>query len=318
MAGPEEIGRIRRVDSRKVWVECTDQIVPASLRGLLKGGPRRNTQVVAVGDQVRILRSERSEARVEEIFPRRNWISRADPGDPRRELVIASNLDRLAVVVCVDRPRLNLRGLDRLLLLGEANGIPSVIILNKVDLWSGAGTPQDALGVDLYDSLGYSVFPVSARTGQGCAALRGTLQGGISLLLGPSGAGKSSLLNTLFPGLELPTQPVSRATAKGVHTTTRVEWISLPEGGALLDSPGIRSVQPWGLTNENLADFFPEFRRIPPCQFRNCRRREEPGCRAHEALAEGMIRESRYQSYLRILATLTSGGSWTSLVEADE
>jgi ribosome biogenesis GTPase / thiamine phosphate phosphatase len=316
---------VRRVESKRVWVECDDGIVPALLRGLLKGGPRRSAHVVAVGDRVRLVLSDRDGATIEEVLPRRNRISRADPGDRHRELVVAANVDRIVVIVSVDKPRLNLRGLDRLLILGESSGLSNLIVLNKMDLMpkaepsrsGGAGQADDdpplPSELECYSELGYRVLPASARTGRGCEEVRLALGGRISVLLGPSGAGKSSLLNRFFPELDLRTQPISRATSKGVHTTTRVEWIPLPEGGAVLDSPGIRSIEPWGLTPGRLASCFPEFRDLPPCQFGDCLHREEPVCQVRSAVAKGHIRESRHQSYLRVLASLIEGDSWNGL-----
>jgi ribosome biogenesis GTPase len=252
---------------------------------------------------------------IEEVLPRRNAISRVDPGSSKRDIeqVIAANIDWFVVVVSLAQPRLNHRGLDRFLVLGEISDIPCAILLNKTDIAEEYEPPPE----EVYLAAGYPVIRTSAVTGEGLPEVRGLLRGHVSLLSGPSGVGKSSLLNTLFPGLDLPTQPVSGATGKGVHTTTRVEWIDLPGGGALLDSPGVRSIQPFGLTGENLDLCFPEMVRLRgSCQFNDCRHRDEPGCAVRLAAEAGEISESRYDSYCRILQGVDKPEWWRRSIGA--
>lgn len=308
--GREDIteGIVVRVRPRKVSVLLEGGWEPAFLRGTLATGPRRATHVVAVGDRVRMRRSEGRNV-IEEVLPRRNAISRVDPGSTTRDIehVLAANLDWLLVVVSLARPRLNFRGLDRLLVLGEISEVPCVVLLNKDDL----AEPYDPTPEAVYAGTGYRLIRTSARTGAGIDEVRDVLRGRVSLLAGASGVGKSSLLNTLFPGLDLPTQPVSSATGKGVHTTTRVEWVDLPGGGAILDSPGVRSIQPFGLHQENLELCFPEFERLRgSCQFGDCRHRDEPGCAIRAAVARGEIAAGRYDSYSRILFGVDKPDWW--------
>ena len=296
------------VRPRKVWVAQGDRRQSAFLRGSLKTGPRRETHVVAVGDRVRVSR-ERGRIAIEEVLPRRNAISRIDPGSTKREIehVIAANLDWFVVVVSLAQPRLNYRGLDRFLVLGEISDIPCAILLNKEDIAEQYEPPPE----EIYAAAGYPVIRTSAVTGEGLAAVRDLLRGHVSLLSGASGVGKSSLLNALFPGLALATQPISDATGKGVHTTTRVEWVDLPGGGALLDSPGVRSIQPFGLTGENLDLCFPEMVRLHGrCQYNDCRHRDEPGCAVRSAAEAGEILGSRYDSYCRILQGVDKPEWW--------
>jgi ribosome biogenesis GTPase len=133
----------------------------------------------------------------------------------------------------------------------------------------------------------------------------------VSLLLGASGVGKSSLINRLIPGANLRTEPLSPATGRGVHTTTRVDWLDLPSGGVVLDTPGLRHVRPWGLEPGNLASFFPELRDLAQgCRFRDCLHRSEPDCAVTGALQNDPSLSQRYDSYQRILASLESGELW--------
>lgn len=288
------------VDPGRVEVLTERGVLPASLRGALKIGPRKTVHLVAVGDQVTLECLPDGTYRLHEVASRRNCISRVDPGDrsSRREQVLAANLDQLVVVVTLEQPPLNRRGLDRLLVLGEISDIPVRIVLNKAD----QNPPGDPL--EEYRRIGYEVLVTSAVSGAGVDALRACLVGRISLLCGASGVGKSSLANAIQPGLDLRVGEVSAATGKGTHTTTRVGWHPLTAGGALLDSPGIRGIRPYGLTAENLSLCFREFGNRRACQFSDCRHRAEPGCVILDALRRGEIAPERHDSYLRILAAL--------------
>ncbi len=289
-------------------MDLAGEAVEVRLRGGLKRGPREAVHLLAVGDRVRLRRSPGRLLQVDEILPRRNELARIDVGDPRsqRKQVLAANLDRVCVVVSLDKPRFNPRGVDRLLVLAAAAGVPALLVLNKCDLGAAAagGAPAVDRLLGFYQDLGYEAIGTSVPAGSGLSELRQALGGRMSFLLGPSGAGKSSLLNAMY-GLDLRTTAISDATSKGVHTTTRVHWIDLPGSGAVLDAPGIRSIHPWGLTRATLARCFPEFERAGPCRFGDCRHRGEDGC-AVEALSGERIPRSRLESYRRILDTLPS------------
>lgn len=305
-AGATE-GTVRRIMPGRVVADCDGETVEAWVRGGLKEGPRDTVHLLAVGDRVRLRPSDGRGVLVDEVLPRRNELARVDPGDTRglRKHVLAANLDRICVVVSLDRPRFNPRGVDRFLVLAAWSEVPALLVLNKCDLQGGGGkaipAPEEVLG--LYRSLGYCTIGTSVVTGAGLEDFRAELSGRLTFLLGPSGAGKSSLLNSLY-GLELRTTAISSATSKGVHTTARVDWIDLPGGGAVLDSPGIRSIHPWGLDRASLACCFPEFCRVGPCRFADCLHRGEAGCALEVAAGEGHVPPQRLESYRRILGTL--------------
>jgi ribosome biogenesis GTPase / thiamine phosphate phosphatase len=307
-AADELEGVVRRVTPGRVFIDIQGEAVGASVRGGLKEGARETVNLVAVGDRVRLRPSDGRGVLLEKVLPRRNELARVDPGDSRgqRKHVLAANLDRICVVVSLDQPRFNPRGVDRFLVLAAVAEIPVLIVLNKCDLHRGSAGSAPFPGeiLALYRSLGYEAIGTSVATEQGIEALRCALVGGLSFLLGPSGAGKSSLLNALY-GLDLRTAAISRSSSKGVHTTTRVDWIDLPGGGAVLDSPGLRSIQPWGLDRASLASCFPEFGRAESCRFGNCLHRGgEAGCAVEAAVADGLVPSQRLESYRRILATL--------------
>jgi ribosome biogenesis GTPase / thiamine phosphate phosphatase len=301
-------GTVRRVMPGRAVVDCDGETVEAYVRGGLKEGPRETVHLVAVGDRVRLRLSDGRGVLVDEVLPRRNELTRVDPGDARglRRHVLAANLDRVCVVVSLDKPRFNPRGVDRFLVLAAWAEVPALLVLNKCDLHGGAAkvipAPEDLLSH--YRSLGYRTIGTSAVTRAGLEDFRAELAGRLTFLLGPSGAGKSSLLNTTY-GLGLRTTAVSRATSKGVHTTARVDWIDLPGGGAVLDSPGIRSIHPWGLDRASLAFCFPEFSRVGPCRFTDCLHRGEAGCVLEVAAGDGHVPPQRLESYRRILDSLS-------------
>lgn len=300
-------GTVRQVMPGRAMVDLAGEPVEVHLRGGLTRGRRSSVHLLAVGDRVRLRRSDGSLLLVNEVLPRRNELARIDVGDKRgvRKQVLAANLDRICVVVSLDKPSFNPRGVDRFLVLAASAEIPALLVLNKCDLRPAAegefSSSEAILG--FYHGLGYDAIATSVVTGVGLDDLRAALAGRLSFLLGPSGVGKSTLLNVLY-GLELRTTAISDSTSKGVHTTTRVDWVDLPGGGTVLDAPGIRSIPPWGLDQGSLAFCFPEFRRAGSCRFGDCLHRGEAGCALEEAVRDGRIPAPRLESYRRILPTL--------------
>jgi ribosome biogenesis GTPase / thiamine phosphate phosphatase len=157
----------------------------------------------------------------------------------------------------------------------------------------------------MYTAIGYSVIRMSVATGEGLDEVKRLLRGKISLLSGHSGVGKSSFLNVLFPSLHLKTQDVSGWSGKGIHTTTFAEMFDLPEGGQIIDTPGMREFGLVDISKAELSGYFPEMRALAGlCQFNNCVHLEEPGCKVKQAVEEGLIAVNRYNSYCAILASI--------------
>lgn len=286
-------------------VLASDEVVEASLRGRLKREARTGDQVV-IGDEVDVRRDPDGSVTIETVNPRRTQVVRRGAGG-RKPKVVAANVDRLVAVVSVRRPAVRQTLMDRLLVVGEANNLETILVVNKQDLLSEAGTgdPEGGEGlekpedlVSLYRGLGYPVLETSARTGQGLDLLSGYLCRGTSALVGPSGVGKSTLLNAIQPGLALRTGRLSQKADRGRHTTVSARLLRLGCGGVVADTPGFSDVGVWGVAAREVEGCFPEFTLFrAACRFRGCTHIHEPGCRVRSALEEGEIDPGRYGSY---------------------
>jgi len=282
--------------------------VEASLRGRLKREARTGEKVV-VGDEVGVLRSADGSVTIEAVHPRSTQVVRKGPGG-RRPKVVAANVHRLVIVGAVARPEPRQALLDRLLVIGEANGLEPVLVMNKVDLLEGGlGDSEGASSggalfeaaralARLYRELGYLVVETSVEDGRGLELLKELLCQGTSALVGASGVGKSSLLNAIQPGLCLRIGELSEKKGRGRHTTVSGRLISLDCGGLVADTPGFSDVGVWGVEPRELEGCFPEFAPLrDACRFRGCTHLHEPGCRVQEALLAGEIRPGRFESY---------------------
>lgn len=271
---------------------------PASLRGRLKQGEHEK---LAVGDDVTIESGERDDAwSIVEILPRRSKLARRAPGGGPGERVVAANLDQVVVVFAIAEPEPHVRMLDRFLVIAEANDLASRVVVNKVEL-----APNDTHLFGEYEKIGYPVHYTSVKRGDGLPALRAALHGRVSALTGPSGVGKSSLLNAMFPGLNLRVGEISRSVMKGRHTTVGADLHPLPEAGYVVDTPGLREVGVWGLDARELDRCFPEMRPLlEQCRFGDCTHRVEPGCAVQGGVESGAMSQARYESYLKLRAEL--------------
>jgi ribosome biogenesis GTPase len=216
----------------------------------------------------------------------------------RREQILLANPDQLAFVFAAAEPEPNLRLLDRLLVAAERESIPALVVVNKIDL---TGRRQAARLFDLYRTLDYPVFYVSAKEGKGLEELRRALQGKITAVAGRSGVGKTSLLNALQPELAQHTLSLSLATGKGRHATVFPELFPLPGGGYLADTPGLKAFAIWDVEPTELDGYFRELRPlVRDCAFSDCTHLHEPGCAVIQAVEDGRVDPGRYESYARI------------------
>ena len=217
--------------------------------------------------------------------------------------IIAANLDRAFLVVTLAHPATSTTFIDRFLATAEAYRVPVTIVINKVDLLESADDRELLEAVRyLYDSIGYDVIEVSAKTGEGMDELKSRMAGKISLLSGNSGVGKSTIINAVLPDLKVRTAAISDMHDTGMHTTTFSEAFELPEGGWLIDTPGIKGFGTIDFDKYEIAHFFPEIFEVSrECRYGDCTHTREPGCAVLKALEDHRIAQSRYASYLSIL-----------------
>ena len=292
---PKIPGLVIRSQSGFYEVETSSGVVLARLRGRLKQG-RAMGDLVALGDRVQVSIEEGDEPMIEAVEPRKRALVRRDPRPQGLyEQVIVANPDQAVFVFACADPAPKLRMLDRFLVIAEAQGIPAVVVANKVDL---VGMEKAQAMFAYYTDLGYGLLYTSAIEGQGVKALRAALQGRLSVLAGPSGAGKSSLMNLVQPSLDLRVGDVQQGSGKGKHTTVERQLSKLEGGGYVADTPGLKALALWNVQPEELDGYFPEMRDlIAGCQFRDCAHLEEPGCAVRAAVEGGKIHSSRYESY---------------------
>ena len=258
---------------------------------------------VAIGDRVSYINAGNGSGMITEVLPRRSKLSRPATMTGQRvfEQVIVSNADLILPVFSAASPNPKWGLLDRYLVSAESFDLPSLIVINKIDLaWKN---PSLEVDLEVYRRIGYPVLSVSAVTGAEIEELKHFLQGKLSVLVGKSGVGKTSLLNAIQPGLGLRVREVSQGElGKGRQTTTHLEMFKLDFGGALVDTPGVREFGLWNVTGEELAYLFPEMEDyVGQCKFGlNCHHDSEPGCAIRKAVMAGEINPFRYKSYLHL------------------
>ena len=278
------------------------RLVDSKIKGNFRLKGIRSTNPVAVGDRVEILENNEGTAFITEIGDRRNYIIRKSPNLSKQSHIIAANVDQAFLVVTVNRPQTSTTFIDRFLASAEAYRIPVVLVFNKSDILDEDEQRYQQLMIDLYNNVGYECRVVSAATGSGIDALRGMLKDKITVLSGNSGVGKSTLINAVIPDVNLRTAEISDAHNTGMHTTTFSEMLALPDGGYIVDTPGIKGFGTFDMEPEELTGYFREiFHFSKDCRFSNCTHRHEPGCAVLRAVEEHYIAESRYNSYLSML-----------------
>jgi ribosome biogenesis GTPase len=263
----------------------------------------RTTNPVAVGDHVELgERAADGTAFIVAITPRRNYIIRRASNLSKESHIIAANLDQALLVVTLAHPTTSTTFIDRFLATAQAYGVEAIIAINKTDLLDEEDHELLEAVVYLYESIGYKTVAISAETGDGIDGLKAMLKDKVTLFAGNSGVGKSTLINRLIPGLDLRTGEISTVHDTGMHTTTFSELFYLPEGGSIIDTPGVRGFGTVDFKREEIDHYFPElFALSKDCRFGNCTHTHEPGCAVRAALERNEVAESRYTSYLSIL-----------------
>ncbi|ERK39272.1 ribosome small subunit-dependent GTPase A [Segatella baroniae F0067] len=278
------------------------QVIESKIKGNFRLKGIRSTSPVAVGDRVELVANQEGTAFISAIEDRRNYIIRKSQNLSKQSHILAANVDQAFLLVTVNHPQTSTIFIDRFLASAEAYRVPVVLIFNKSDLLTEDELHYERMMMTLYQTIGYACHEVSAATGEGVGQLIPLLQDKITLLSGNSGVGKSTLINRILPNANLRTAEISDAHNTGMHTTTFSEMLELPEGGYLIDTPGIKGFGTFDMEPEELTSYFKEiFKFSEGCRFSNCTHTHEPGCAVLAAVENHHIAASRYQSYLSML-----------------
>ena len=290
------------------WYEvrsATDaHIWQCRLKGKFKNLGLKVTNPIAVGDHVRFEIENETEnfGIIHEIVPRENYVVRSSVHKTAHAHLLAANVDQAILIVTLVFPRTSLGFIDRFLVAIESFRIPGVLIFNKQDLLNDAMKEFQTELMHLYENLGYKCMAVSALEQEGLGDFEHLLKGKVSFLSGHSGVGKSTLVNAIGNGLTIKTQEVSSFANKGVHTTTFAEMFELEKDTFIIDSPGIKELGLADMKPEEISHYFPEMRELlNKCRFNNCQHINEPGCAVKDAVSDGNIAFSRYESYLSMV-----------------
>jgi ribosome biogenesis GTPase len=280
----------------QVWVG--DEDLRCQLRGKLKELAVNQRSVLAVGDRVRVEKRPDGTGLIRRVLPRTNEIIRKSFAHDKSAHVISANVEQMVVVSSCGEPPLWPGLIDRYLVVAHSEAMSPLVCINKSDM----GTGEAARCVEEYRGIGYDAFLTSTVSGDGLETLKERLKGKTSVFVGQSGVGKSCLLNVLEPGLNLRTGEVSRYTSKGRHITTSARLIRLSFGAFVVDTPGVRTFDPFSLYLGEVEQAFPEVVALAAqCRFQDCSHDQEPGCAVRKAVEEGTILERRYRSFRSIV-----------------
>jgi ribosome biogenesis GTPase len=284
------------------------RLVDTKLKGNFRLKDIKSTNPVAVGDFVCIEETSEEVAFIYEIEDRKNYIIRRASNLSKQSHVIAANVDQAFLIITVNYPITTTTFIDRFLVTTEAYRIPTFLFFNKIDRYNMEDREYVNALINLYETIGYACYKISALNEENLTLMMDLLKNKTTLFSGHSGVGKSTLINRFVPNARQKTQAISEYHNKGMHTTTFSEMIELPEGGYIIDTPGIKGFGVFDMEGIEISHYFPEiFEFSHNCKFNNCTHRREPGCAVLKAVEEHCISESRYRSYLNILTDKDEG-----------
>jgi ribosome biogenesis GTPase len=306
-------GAVVRAHGRFFWVKTKDNLLQCAVRETIKTQAEARLSPVVVGDYVDLeplidlesqadLDNRKPHAVIVNVHPRRTKFSRPKRGREEMEQIVAANIEQMLIITSVARPQFKAGIIDRFLICAGKGGLAPVVVMNKIDL-------EHDLDLDrlsrIYGSIDVPFLTTSVTEMIRIEDAISFLRNKISIIVGQSGVGKSSLLNVIEKDLNLKVGDISKATQKGIHTTTSVRMYPLSLGGYVVDTPGLRYLGLWNLDMSDLWRHFPEIEaRSGDCRFRNCRHMAEPDCAVKAAVENGDIFVERYESYLKIFEEL--------------
>lgn len=276
------------------------------IRGKFRTRGIKSTNPVTVGDHVDFEIDPTEETGIiTRIHDRKNYIVRKSVKLSKQTHIIAANIDQAFLLITLEHPKTFPAFIDRFLATAEAYDIETILLFNKVDLLGKEQSEQKDRLKELYEKIGYACIDISATEGLNVDRVKELMIGKTSMFSGHSGVGKSTLINAISPGLNLKTADISEQHRQGQHTTTFAEMFAIetePES-YIIDTPGIKGFGVVDFEENEVGDFFREFFALKHlCKFNNCLHVNEPKCAVKEALENGDIAQSRYRSYLQILA----------------
>lgn len=270
-----------------------------------------STNPIAVGDFVEIEPEvgQGNSAMITNILDRKNYIVRVSPHNKNQKHIVASNMDTSMIIATIKDPKTSTGFIDRNLVTCEAYHIPAIIVMNKADILNEKEKEYFQYLKTMYHTAGYPIYLISVEKKTGLDSLLDALHNKTSLITGHSGVGKSTFINTILPERELRVQEVSAWSGKGMHTTTFAEMFDLPNGGQIIDTPGIRELGIVDMERAELGGYYPEIRIFAKnCKYNNCLHLNEPGCGVKEAVRSKRLIEERYINYVKILDTIEDKG----------
>lgn len=298
-------GKVLKSTGKWYDVELEDNsIVKCRIRGRLRLEGLTTTNPITVGDVVILNEKvdEEGNRLIEDFEKRQNYIVRKSTNLSKQQQILAANIDRAYLIVTIHSPVTHIAFIDRFLVSAESFRIPTTLLFNKADTYSTDDEEYANALIDMYEQIGYPGYKISATNPEEVAFLRKEIVGKQVMISGHSGVGKSTLVNSLDSNLELKTGAISDAHKQGKHTTTFAEMHKLTTGGYIIDTPGIRAFGIVDLDKNVLSHYFPEMRAIMSlCKFNNCQHMNEPKCAVKNAVENGSINESRYQTYLQLM-----------------
>ena len=293
------------------WYQVkTDEgkLFECKMKGHFRMQEIRSTNPIAVGDLVEFEKNADGTAMIYAIQDRSNYIVRRSSNLSKHSQILAANLDLVALIVTVNYPETSTVFIDRFLATAEAYRVPACIVFNKIDRYLKVENNYLNALENLYFSLDYPVFKISALLSENIAELMTFLSGKTTLFSGNSGVGKSTLINAIAPNSLARTGEISSYHNKGMHTTTFSEMFELLSGGHIIDTPGIKGFGTIDMSEAEIGHYFKEiFKFSKKCKFANCTHVHEPECAVLQAVEKRYISLSRYQSYLSILKDCNEG-----------
>ncbi len=273
------------------------------VKGKMRMEGWKSTNPVAVGDKVDFKLQADGPAVIHHIHERKNAIIRKATNQSKQKHTLAANLNQAIIIATLVEPRVSEGFIDRFLVTCEAYDVSAIIVFNKTDLLGEElGEILESIA-DIYRNCGYQVLTTSVLKSLGLVELKALMEQKTTMLSGFSGVGKSSLVNTLFPELNQKTAAISGFSGKGKHTTTFAEMFEPEPGLRIIDTPGIKELGLIDISGPEIAHFMPDLKPFTKlCRFHNCSHTHEPGCALRQAAEEGEVADSRYASYLSMLA----------------